>query len=65
MSEEITLDQLRSLAEQAGLKLSAEELQRLLAGVSRSRKQASELRSLLSDSVPPAIAFSAVAGEKI
>jgi hypothetical protein len=64
MSEEITLDQLRSLAEQAGLKLSVEELQRLLPGVNRSRKQASELRSLVSDSVEPAATFSAVAGVK-
>jgi hypothetical protein len=65
MSEEITLDQLRSLAEQAGLKLSAEELERLLPGVNRSRKQASELRLVMRESVEPAAAFSAVAGEKI
>jgi hypothetical protein len=64
MSEEITLDQLRNMAEQAGLKLPAEELERLLPGVNRSRQQASELRALASDSVEPAATFSAGAAVK-
>lgn len=64
MSEEFTLDELRKNAEQAGLRLSADELQRLLPGVNRSRKQASELRGLVSDSLEPAATFSAATREK-
>jgi len=35
MEREITIGELRQLAERAGLKLSDDELQRLLAGVNR------------------------------
>ncbi len=35
MEREITLDNLRTMAQLAGLKLADEELQRLLAGVTR------------------------------
>jgi Asp-tRNA(Asn)/Glu-tRNA(Gln) amidotransferase C subunit len=56
MSNEITLDELRKLAAQAGLELSEEELERVLPGVNRARSQISELRRLVSDSLePPAI----------
>lgn len=60
MSEEITPNRLRTMAEQAGLKLSDEELQGLLPGVNRSRKQVSELRGLISDSLEPAATFRAM-----
>ena len=38
MATEITLGELRPMAARAGFKLSEEELQKLLAGVNRSRK---------------------------
>jgi hypothetical protein len=64
MSEEITLNRLRTMAEQAGLKLSDEQLQGLLPGVNRSRKQVSELRELISDSLEPASNFCPAKTEK-
>jgi tRNA pseudouridine-54 N-methylase len=57
MATEITLDQLRAKALQAGLELDDEELQKLLPGVNRSRRQAAELRELLSDYSEPASIF--------
>jgi len=60
MTTKITLDQLRMMAERAGLTLSEEELERLLPGVNRSRKQVSELRGLMSDSLEPAANFRAM-----
>ena len=64
MSEDIPLDHLRGLAEQAGLKLTEEELRRLLPGINRARKQTLELRGLVSDALEPAVTFSAATGEK-
>ena len=60
MADEITLDDLSKLAAQAGLKLSDDELQKLLPGVNRARKQVAELRQLITDSTEPAGAFSAL-----
>jgi hypothetical protein len=57
MNQEITLDGLRKMAERAGLKLSEEELQRLLPGVNRSKKQAAELRELVAAGNEPASRF--------
>ncbi|MGH7826901.1 MAG: hypothetical protein ACREQ7_17230 [Candidatus Binatia bacterium] len=59
MADEITLEQLRPMAERAGLKLSDEELRNLLAGVNRSRNQVSELRDLVTDTLEPAGTFAA------
>ena len=54
MVNELTIENLRSLSVQAGLKLSDEELQRLLPGVNRARQQAGELRQFIApDSEPP------------
>ena len=64
MTTEITLSQLRMIAEQAGLRLSEEQLQRVLPGVNRSRKQVSELRGLLSDSLEPAANFSVLKSDE-
>jgi len=64
MATEITLDELRAKALQAGLNLADDELQKLLPGVNRARKQAAELQQLLSDSSEPAGAFAAQRGEK-
>jgi Ca2+-binding EF-hand superfamily protein len=57
MDQEITLDSLRKMAERAGLKLSEDELQRLLPGVNRSKKQATELRELVAAGNEPASTF--------
>jgi hypothetical protein len=65
MSEAITLDQLRTLAELAGLRLSREELERLLPSVNRSRSQASELRLLVSAEIEPAATFSPGQAKKL
>ena len=59
MAPEITLEELRAMALRAGLNLKDEELQKLLAGVNRSRKQATQLRDLLMDGSEPAATFAA------
>jgi hypothetical protein len=57
MADEINLSQFRVMAAGAGLKLSEEELQRLLPGVNRSRAQAANLRDLLTLAAEPAAIF--------
>jgi hypothetical protein len=57
MAQEITLEILRGMAEQAGLKLEEDELKRLLPGVNRARKQAAELRRWIGGSDEPAGTF--------
>jgi hypothetical protein len=57
MEQEITLEALRTMAESAGLKLGEDELQRLLPGVNRAKKQAAELRHLIGAADEPAITF--------
>ena len=59
MEQELTLDDLRTIARQAGLKLTDEELQGLLPGVHRSKKQVAELRELISLENEPAGIFAA------
>ena len=59
MEREITLDDLRTTAQRAGLKLSDDELQRLLPGVIRAKKQAGELRALVLLDTEPAGTFNA------
>jgi hypothetical protein len=57
MSEELTLEMIKTMAERRGLTLPQEELQRLLPGVTRARRQAAELRDLLTPSDEPAAGF--------
>jgi hypothetical protein len=59
MALDITLDELRVRAARAGLRLSEDELQQLLPGVSRAHKQVAELRALLADADEPAGIFAA------
>ena len=54
---QLELDELRGMARQAGLNLTDDEMQRLLTGVNRARKQAAELRDWLDRSDEPAGAF--------
>lgn len=62
MADEVSLNQLRDMAQRFGLELSEEELQKLLPGVNRTRRQAEELRQLLSPQLEPAGHFSANKG---
>jgi len=64
MAMEITLDALRGMAVRAGLKLSDEELQKLLPGVNRALGQAAELRQLITESTEPTGTFSALKGDR-
>jgi hypothetical protein len=59
MSDQITLEELRTLAQRAGLRLSENELERLLPGVIRARQQAAALRALIGADDEPAGVFSA------
>jgi hypothetical protein len=64
MAQEISLERLRTMAERAGLHLPGDELQKLLPGVNRSRKQAAELRDLLAQTDEPAGTFIAAKAER-
>ena len=59
MVPEITIEGLRAMAQGAGLRLSDEELQRLLPGVNRAKKQAAELREIIATATEPAATFDA------
>jgi hypothetical protein len=58
MVQEITLENLKTMAEDKGLKLAEDELKRLLPGVNRARKQAAELRQMIRLEDEPAGTFS-------
>jgi hypothetical protein len=60
MADEMTIEEIRALARKAGLNLPDEELQRLLPGVARSKKQAADLRRLIGVDDEPAAAFTAL-----
>jgi Asp-tRNA(Asn)/Glu-tRNA(Gln) amidotransferase C subunit len=64
MAKEITRAQLQMMAERSGLKLTDEEVEKLLPGVNRSLNQVLELRELITDSIEPAAAFVASRTEK-
>ena len=64
MAEIITLEILRIIAERAGLRLSDDELQRLLPGVNRARRQVAELREIIERAGEPAGAFDAANAER-
>ena len=59
MVDTLTLENLRAMAERAGLRLGDDELQRLLQGVNRSRQQVADLRKLSDRADEPASAFKA------
>jgi|GEM_PF-1386786 benzoyl-CoA reductase/2-hydroxyglutaryl-CoA dehydratase subunit BcrC/BadD/HgdB len=64
MAEELTLENLKALAERRGLRLPEDELQRLLTGVIRARRQAAELREMVAREDEPAAAFDAIRHEQ-
>ena len=57
MADEITIEKLHALAKAAGLNLPDDELQRLLPGVNRSKKQVAELRQFVGAEDEPAATF--------
>jgi len=57
---ELTLEQLQAAAQRRGLTLPQEELLKLLPGVIRARRQAAELRALVTLSDEPAATFNAL-----
>jgi len=59
MAEELTLEHLKTMAERRGLRLPEDDLQRLLPGVVRARRQAAELREMARED-EPAAAFDAM-----
>ncbi len=59
MAETLNFEELRARAERAGLKIGDDELERLLPGVNRSRRQVAELRQLLQRDDEPAGVFRA------
>lgn len=63
MAEDLTLEKLESMAQRRGLTLPQEELQKLLPGVTRARKQAAELRALLARADEPAGVFKPARGD--
>ena len=48
MAKEITLAQLQTMVERSGLKLTGEEVEKLLPGINRSHNQIMELRDLIT-----------------
>ena len=65
MATDITFDELRAKALQAGLELADDDLLKLLPEVNRARKQAAELRQFLSDATEPAATFTALKVDKV
>jgi hypothetical protein len=63
MAQEMTLEELSLWTVQAGLKLTRDELQRILPGVHRSRIQVAELRDLMTDNLEPVGVFLAQKGQ--
>jgi hypothetical protein len=59
MTEELTVEELKTMTQRRGLTLPQEEFQKLLPGVIRARKQAAELRELLAPTDEPAGVFKA------
>jgi hypothetical protein len=64
MAKELTIEDLRVMADLAGLSLSDDELQRLLPGVNRARRQVAALRAIVAPGDEPAGVFIAPDGER-
>jgi hypothetical protein len=64
MAKELTIEDLRVMADLAGLTLSDDELQRLLPGVNRSQQQVAALRAIIVPGDEPAGVFIAADGER-
>ena len=57
MTKELTIEDLRVMADLAGLTLSDDDLQRLLPGINRAQQQVAALRALIAPADEPAGVF--------
>jgi hypothetical protein len=57
MAEKFTLENIRAVAETAGLNLGDDELRRLVSSVNRSKQQVAELREWITTEDEPAGIF--------
>jgi hypothetical protein len=64
MAKEFTIEDLRVLADLAGLNLSDDDLQRLLPGVNRAQQQVAALRAVIGPGDEPAGVFIASDGDQ-
>jgi len=64
MAEDLTFENLKTMAERRGLRLPEDDLQRLLPGVIRARRQAAELREIVAREDEPAADFDAMRRER-
>ncbi len=62
--KELTIKDLRFMAEHAGLTLSEDDLQRLLPGVNRAQQQVAVLRAIIAPADEPAGVFVASDGDQ-
>ena len=64
MAKELTIEDLRVMANLAGLTLSDDDLQQLLPGVNRARQQVAALRAVIAPGDEPAGVFIAADGDQ-
>ena len=64
MAKEFTIEDLRVMANLAGLTLSDNDLQRLLPGVNRAQQQVAALRAVIGPGDEPAGVFIASDGDQ-
>ena len=64
MAKEFTIEDLRVLADVAGLNLSDDDLQRLLPGINRAQQQVAALRAIVAPGNEPAGVFIASDGDR-
>jgi hypothetical protein len=64
MVKELTIEDLRVMANLAGLTLSDDDLQRLLPGVNRAQQQVAALRAVIAPGDEPAGVFTASDGDQ-
>ena len=64
MAKEFTIEDLRAMADLAGLNLSDDDLQQLLPGVKRAQQQVAALRTIIVPGDEPAGVFIAADGER-
>jgi hypothetical protein len=64
MAKELTIEDLRVMADLAGLTLSDNDLQRLLPGVNRAQQQVAALRAVIGPGDEPAGVFIASDGDQ-
>ena len=59
MDEELTIEQIRKIAANAGMPLSEEDAEKLLSGANRTRRMVAKVRDLVSADLEPGGVFRA------